>query len=174
MKLGLVKETPYQQLFVPHDDDGEDGDEGTHDTRSAFEQWEDLQDSDEEDERKKAALAVRGGMLQEEDDKEEYIFDTKRRSSVDLDSLSENLHDLISSGDSWDGSNSFDFDNQQQSKRRRSKKPLVDSITEATESADDDEEISADATGCAVIHANAATNNSNDGLQDMELRDIER
>jgi hypothetical protein len=136
MKLGLVTNVPYQHQDYHNQEDDDDYDEDDQTgSDNPLEDWDDLQDSEDEDGKDKGPGQRRRSSTLDEDEKE-YVFDTKRRSSVDLDSLSANLHDLMSAADNWDGNNCNDGI---QNKRRRSKRPNVASIQEQDDA--DDEEI---------------------------------
>lgn len=149
MKLGLVTNVPFQQQQYMQDEDEEQ--EGSDDGRPDMEDWDDLQDSDDDDDKNKSPGQRRRHSLLDDDDEREYVFDTKRRSSVDLDSLSANLHDLMNAAE-WDGNDSADFS---VSKRRRSKRPNIASIQEH-DGADDEE---------------VETLNGDDAGGDVEIRD---
>ena len=99
-----------------------------------MEDWQDMEDEDD--------VAAKGSGI--ESDEEDFVIDQKRRSSVDLDHMSVNSHDQ-----EWENGQSsvvanaavvaaaFAMADFEPNKRQRSKKPMVASISEATE----DEEV---------------------------------
>lgn len=125
MKLGLVTNPPTQRQNHQQNDEQEDDDDDAQNDR--MEQWDDLEDSDDDDDRKRIGIGGDGTIVAD-NDKEEYIFDTKRRSSIDLDSMSQNLHDLIGAVDFWD--KDADSHDNLTAKRRCSQRPSVASIQE--------------------------------------------
>jgi hypothetical protein len=87
-------------------------------------EWEDITENDDN----------------KNDTKQQYVFDGKRRSSIDLDNMSTNFHD------SWEttttsGMIGYTYTEYDPNKRHRSKKPMVASITEENNHAADEEEI---------------------------------
>jgi hypothetical protein len=120
IKLGLVTSTP-------------DGANGAVAEDEELEDWQDIPDDAKVD----------------SDSSEDFTIDTKRRSSVDLDNMSLNTHDLeydagaaaVAAG----GLYSFHGDTYDPNKRLRARKPMVASISEespnSTAGGPDDEEI---------------------------------
>jgi hypothetical protein len=101
-------------------------------------EMEDWQDMDEDED-----VTAKGSGIDSEDD-EDFVVDQKRRPSVDLDNMSVNSHDQEwENGKSSVAANAavvaaaFAMADFEPNKRQRSKKPMVASISEATE----DEEI---------------------------------
>ena len=99
-----------------------------------MEDWQDMEDEDD--------VAAKGSGI--ESDEEDFVIDQKRRSSVDLDHMSVNSHDQEwENGQSSVAANAavvaaaFAMADFEPNKRQRSKKPMVASISEATE----DEEV---------------------------------
>ena len=81
-------------------------------------EWEDFEDADD------------GGAIIEKEEKEEYVIDKGRRSSVDLSSLSENIHD----GNDWESEScTGSLSEFQSNKRLCSKEPGVTPINEEEE-----------------------------------------
>jgi hypothetical protein len=123
MRLGLVTNAPNPM------DTG-----GSSSEPQDFE-WEDFASSDEEDANEE------GGLPVGEEPGEEYHLSTKRRSSVDLDSMTENAHDHpltaaeIQAATTTGGYHAYDFESN---KRLRSKQPSISSIDEGPA---EDEEI---------------------------------
>lgn len=127
VKLGLV--TGGADVGAESSHHGEEDEE--------LDYWEDLEDGDD--------AKAKGGDLKEE----AYVFDTGRRSSVDLASMTSNSHD--------DRHNSNGDDPMEpDSKRHRSKRPSVTAIQEETGIDEDDDDI-------ATV----------DGDEDVELRDAD-
>ena len=137
MKLGLVTNAPRGAAAASAADDEE------------LEDWHDIQDDD--------------GEKEEDDDStvEDYNFDTKRRSSVDLDTMSINSHDQererANNNNATSAAFSFHGDSYDPNKRLRARNPMVASICEETAGAEDEEIATVDG----------------DDLDDMELRDAD-
>jgi hypothetical protein len=129
MKLGLVTNAPRG---APSADDEE------------LEDWEDIQDD--------------GKESSEEGTDDDYIFDAKRRSSVDLDNMTTNLHDQQWENTSNGGVAGFTYQGDNESNKRQcARKPMVASICEESAGADDEEIATVDG----------------DDVEDMELRDAD-
>jgi len=129
IQLGLVTNAPPGAR--PADDDDE------------MEDWEDIEVEDSKE-------------ASENSDEDSFVLDEKRRSSVELDSMSINLHDqtMDAAGIAAGFVMAADFESN---KRQRSRKPMVASITEETASNDDEEIATVDG----------------DEPEDMELRDAD-
>jgi hypothetical protein len=115
MRLGLVQNTPARAGRLQRDDSDPDD----------FEDWQDIEDDDNNNK----------ADTDDEDITDGYKFDTERRSSVDMDTLSINAHDVEAAGAAA-SSAAFPFVNQDYdnpNKRQRSKKPMVASISEEAE-----------------------------------------
>jgi hypothetical protein len=122
MKLGLVTSTP-------------DGANGAVAEDEELEDWQDIPDDAKVD----------------SDSSEDFTIDTKRRSSVDLDNMSLNAHDLeyeagAAAAAATGGPYSFHGDTYDPNKRLRARKPMVASISEESPTGTagggaDDEEI---------------------------------
>jgi diadenosine tetraphosphatase ApaH/serine/threonine PP2A family protein phosphatase len=84
----------------------------------------------------------------ENDDKsEEYVIDSRRRSSIDLSSMTQNLHEQLELLSHGQESLGLLADLEPGTKRQRSKRPSVASIRETGDEDDDDEVDTLDGTG---------------------------
>jgi diadenosine tetraphosphatase ApaH/serine/threonine PP2A family protein phosphatase len=159
MRIGLVQPSdgpppghaaePAEQVEQGHDPNSFMGSDATDLHSDAVEEWEDFVEDDD------AAIhrLDRGGS-----NSDEYIFDQRRRSSVDLSTMATNLHDaatgILESVESWD-TDASGSNNWPPNKRQRSKRGSMQSIDEF-QNEDDDEEV-------ATV----------DGEEDMEVREAQ-
>lgn len=141
MKLGLVTHAPRGAAAAAFAADDEDLDE-----------WHDIKDDDDGQE---------DNNSDDDSTVEDYNFDTKRRSSVDLDTMSINSHDLererTNNNAAAAAAFSFHGDSYDPNKRLRARTSMVESISEETAGAEDEEIATVDG----------------DDLDDMELRDAD-
>jgi len=105
------------------------------DADTVMEDWQDIEDDD--------GNTKEEGIDSDEDD--DFVIDQKRRSSVDLDHMSVNMHDQECENDSVPAAAAaaaaaFAMADFEPNKRQRSKKPMVASISEEVAAEDEENE----------------------------------